>query len=285
MTAGVLLTGLALLAGSAVLISADDRRPAPVSGGPATPLWADEFDGPEGTPPDPRNWTPETGYGWGDGELQAYTERPENASLDGLGHLAITARPERYETPGGTAAYTSARLNTRHKFAFAYGRLEARIKVPAGRGLVSAFWALGADHDSVGWPESGEIDVMEVNGAFPSTVQGTLHGPRLGHIDYTVAAKYTARRALSEGFHVYGVSWSPGRIDFSLDDRVYAVRRPADLPEGSRWRFEQPFFLLFTLAVGPRWAPPPDDTTPWPATMLVDWVRVWPSARTVVDER
>jgi beta-glucanase (GH16 family) len=237
--------------------------------------WADEFTGPRGTRPDPRKWTFETGYGWGDGERQAYTSRPANASLDGRGHLAITARRERYRAPDGrTARYTSARINSRAKFEFAYGRVEARIRVPRGRGLLPAFWALGSDLDRVGWPASGEIDVVEVYGHDPFTVHGTLHGPRHGHEDYAVEGTHRTSRSLARGFHVYGVSWSPRKIVFRFDGEPYAVRTPADLPAGSRWSFEHPFFLLFTLAVGPRWLGAPDAATRFPATMLVDWVRV-----------
>jgi beta-glucanase (GH16 family) len=237
--------------------------------------WSDEFNGPRGRHPDPRRWTLDTGYGWGDRELQSYTGRAANAALDGRGRLAITARRERYTgADGRTAHYTSARLNSRTKFEFAYGRVEARIRVPRGRGLLPAFWALGNDVESAGWPRAGEIDMMEVNGSEPFTLHGTLHGPRAGHKDYALEASRLARTALARRFHVYGVSWSPGRIAFRLDGKVYAVRRRSDLPAGARWTFDHPFFLLFTLAVGPRWLGPPDASTPWPATMLVDWVRV-----------
>jgi beta-glucanase (GH16 family) len=237
--------------------------------------WTDEFKGPRGRRPDPRRWSFETGYGWGDHELQSYTARPANASLDGRGHLAITARRERYTgRDGRTANYTSARMNTRAKLEFAYGRVEARIRVPRGRGLLPAFWAVGSNLDTAGWPAAGEIDIMEVNGSEPFTLHGTLHGPRSGHKDYTLEASRLARAPLSKRFHVYGVSWSPGRIVFRLDGSVYAVRMPSDLPADSSWSFDHPFFLVFTLAVGPRWLGPPDATTRWPATMLVDWVRV-----------
>ena len=231
--------------------------------------------GPEAAFRTPRKWTLETGYGWGDHELQSYTARPANVSLDGRGRLAITARRERYRGPDGRAAsYTSARINSRAKFEFAYGRVEARIRVPGGRGLLPAFWALGSNLDRVGWPASGEIDVMEVNGSEPFTLHGSLHVPRRRHKSYALEASRRTGSALANDFHVYGVSWSPERIAFRLDGEVYAVRTRYDLPPGSRWTFEHPFFLLFTLAVGPRWLEPPDATTPWPATMLVDWVRV-----------
>lgn len=248
-----------------------DRRPGGAGG---SLIWADEFQGPAGAKPDPRRWRFETGLGWGDGELQYY--RRANASLDGRGHLAITGHNTQYTDPHGvTARYTSARLNTEDRFEFAYGRVAARIRTPAGQGLASAFWALGNSFYTVGWPAAGEIDIMEVKGAKPRTLLGNLHGPRRGHEDYSLDATRRAKLPLSARFHVYAVSWSPGRIAFSFDRKVYAVRTPADLPVHARWRFEHPFFLLLTLAIGGEWAGPPDATTSWPATLLVDWVRVW----------
>ena len=281
MSAG--LTFISLLVIGAVLVTAEaDRSPeqspgahGSARGGIGSLAWSDEFTGRRGSLPNPRKWSFETGYGWGDGELQSYTHRAANAALDGRGHLAITARRESYTGPDGhTANYTSARINSQAKFEVAYGRVEARIRVPRGRGLLPAFWALGSNFDTAGWPTAGEIDVMEVNGKDPLTVHGTLHGPRSGHKDYALEATRRTRAPLSRGFHTYGVTWSPGRIAFHFDGRIYAVREPSDLPAGSSWSFDHPFFLLFTLAVGPRWLGPPDATTPWPATMLVDWVRV-----------
>jgi beta-glucanase (GH16 family) len=272
----LLLLGALLVALAAHCSSrASHESRASALGGVGSLAWADEFSGPRGGRPNPRKWTLETGYGWGDRELQSYTGRPANVSLDGRGHLVITARRERYTgSDGRTANYTSARINSRARFEFAYGRVEARIRVPHGRGLLPAFWALGTNLDVAGWPRAGEIDFVEVYGSDPSTVHGTLHGPRRGHEDYALEATRRTGDSLANDFHVYGVSWSPGKIVFRLDGVPYAVRTRRDLPAGSRWSFEHPFFLLFTLAVGPRWLGPPDATTPWPATMLVDWVRV-----------
>ena len=281
MTARVALLPLLLVAVMLVLLGArcssqaSENVRAGAHGAVGSRAWADEFNGPRGRLPNSRKWTLETGYGWGDGERQSYTRRPANVSLDGKGHLAITARRERYTGPDGrTANYTSARINTRAKFEFAYGRVEARIRVPRGRGLLPAFWALGSNLDVAGWPRAGEIDIVEVYNREPNTVHGTLHGPRQGHTDFALEATRRTREPLANDFHVYGVTWSPGKIVFRLDGAVYAARTPSDLPAGSTWSFEHPFFLLFTLAVGPRWLEPPDRTTPWPATMLVDWVRV-----------
>jgi beta-glucanase (GH16 family) len=265
-----LLGTLAVMAG---LERASD--PAPDARSAARLAWKDEFNGPRGARPNPRKWRFDTGYGWGDRELQSYTSRPRNASLDGRGHLVITARREHYTgADHRPASYTSARINSQAKFEFAYGHVDARIRVPAGRGLHPVFWALGSNLDKVGWPAAGEIDVMEVFGGDPFTVHGTLHGPRSGDGKYAVVATRRTRARLSKGFHVYGVSWRPGRIAFRLDGEVYAVRTPSDLPSASRWRFDHPFFLLLNVGVGPRWLGRPDATTPWPARMVVDWVRV-----------
>lgn len=277
MTVGVAVT-TALLLGALVFTTEVAREPGPAPSrhdAAAAPAWSDEFNGPRGARPDPRRWSFETGYGWGDHELQSYTGRAANVSLDGRGHLAITARRERYTgADGRTARYTSARINTGRRFEFAYGRVEARIRVPRGRGLLPAFWALGSNLDRVGWPAAGEIDVMEVNGREPSTVHGTLHGARSDNEEYSLEATRRMRAPLATRFHVYGISWSPGRITFLLDGQPYAVQRRSNLSAGSSWSFDRPFFLVLNVAVGPRWLGRPDSTTRLPARMLVDWVRV-----------
>jgi beta-glucanase (GH16 family) len=267
-----------LVVGTLLATAEIERTPDPARDARArtgSVAWTDEFNGPRGARPNPRKWSFETGYGWGHGELQSYTSRRRNAAMDGRGHLVITARRERYTgRDGRPARYTSARINSHDKFEFAYGRAEARIRVPPGRGLLPAFWALGANLERVGWPAAGEIDLMEVHGGDPFTAHGTLHGPRAGHEEYALEAVRRTGSSLTSGFHVYGISWSPGRIAFRLDGKVYAVRGPSDLPGGSAWSFNRPFFLLLNIAVGPRWLGRPDATTHWPARMLVDWVRV-----------
>lgn len=252
--------------------AAQDPAPAPRGVGPV--VWSDEFRGPRGRRPDPRRWEAEIGGRWGQQEVQSYTARARNASLDGRGNLVITAREERYTGADGvTRDHTSARLVTRDRLEFAYGRVEARMRVPSGGGLVSAFWALGRDVDAIGWPAAGEIDVMEVLGSRPREVLGSLHGP--GRDDrYALVAERGTSVPLSAGFHTYRVDWSPSEITWSIDGRPYAVRRPGDLAPGQRWVFDRPFFLLLTLAVGGRWAGPPAQDVRWPARLVVDWVRV-----------
>jgi beta-glucanase (GH16 family) len=244
---------------------------------PPAPIWSDEFSGPAGAAPNPAKWTAQTGGGWGGNELECYTGRASNVSLDGAGHLAITAQRETCtDANGRTCRYTSARLQTNGLFQTTYGELEARLKLPAGQGLWPAFWALGSDIDSVGWPASGEIDVMESIGNNPFSVYGSIHGPVSGSMTpYGITVAHTSPVSLADGFHTYGVTWSPSSIVFTLDGVPYASDSPAALAAGRQWVFGKPFFLLLDLAVGGTWPGSPDATTPFPATLLVDWVRVY----------
>lgn len=225
--------------------------------------WADDFDGPAGSAPGPW-WTAEVGAG-GDRELQTY--RAGNAALDGGGRLALTARYE----PDGTI--TSARLITKGAVTVCHGCVEARIRVPAGQGVWPAFWMLGTDIDAVGWPECGEIDVMEVVGSEPRTVHGTLHGPGYAGVERGIGTAHDAGVPLADGFHVYGVHWGPGRVRWLLDGAPYATLTPADVPSEA-WRFEHEFYLLLNLAIGGPWPGNEVEAPRLPATMLVDWVRV-----------
>jgi beta-glucanase (GH16 family) len=274
---------ICLVLAGLVLTGSFNRQSALVPDGGLRPpagyhlVWADEFNGPRGTQPDPANWQFETGgTGWGNGELQYYTASPTNASLDGAGHLAITARREVYTGDGVTRDYTSALVQTAGRFQTTYGLIEARIKLPAGQGLWPAFWAIGTDFDRVGWPDSGEIDLMENVANDPFKVYGVLHGPQEGRRNgYNLVAATRSATSLASGFHVFGIDWSPGKIVFTLDGVPYATRTPASLPAGSQWVFDKPFYLILNLAVGGDFPGPPDATTPFPATMLVDWVRVY----------
>jgi beta-glucanase (GH16 family) len=261
-----------------ILLAALLARPAPVRGD--TPLWADEFDGPAGTAPDPTRWTPEIGAGgWGNGELQYYTDRPENVALDGDGHLAITARRESY----GGAAYTSARLKTQGTYRRAYGRFEARIKLPRGAGLWPAFWMLGDDLPTVGWPGAGEIDVMEQVGHEPGVVHSSLHGPGFSGGASLTSAFALAGGSFADDFHTFTADWSPGRIRFLVDGVEFRRFSPANLPAGGRWVFDHPFFLLLNLAVGGAWPGAPPASTAFPQTMLIDHVRVFSGDGAAVD--
>ena len=245
-------------------------------------VFSDQFIGPAGTPPSASNWIHDLGaYGAPDNELQTYTDSPANASADGHGDLAIVARRQTATgTDGLTRNYTSARLETQGLFSAKYGLIEARMKIPAGTGLWSAFWMLGNSVTTVGWPASGEIDVMETLGQDPLTVRATIHGPTTSHgpsgrSGYSRGMNFDSASSLASGFHVYGVSWSPNSVTWLLDGTPYATVTPADLAPGQTWVFNQPFHLLLNLAVGGNWDGLPNLSTPFPATLLVNWVRVY----------
>jgi beta-glucanase (GH16 family) len=237
-------------------------------------VWQQQFDGPAGASPDPHVWTPVTGKPrTHNGELEVYTRRRSNYSLDGHGDLAITALRQ-----GG--GYTSAKIETLGAFQVQYGRIEADIKVPQGAGLWPAFWLLGSNYPHVGWPESGELDAMEVSGTKPNVVVGTVHGPLIARSQSSWQKNAVERTAtpLGDGFHVYGIDWSPHEVIFTLDGAPYGEVTPASLRSSQRWVFDHPYFLVLDLAVGGRFPGPPTAATHFPATMLVRWVRVWKQA-------
>jgi beta-glucanase (GH16 family) len=242
--------------------------------------WADEFDGSAGTAPDPANWDFDLGVGaspgWGNRELESYTNRPENVSLDGHGALAITARSEQHTgLDGATRDFTSARIKTQKRVTWTYGRVEARIKMPSGRGLWPAFWAVGENVYSVGWPASGEMDIVELLGSDPSTAYGSIHGPSQAGRAFGSSKSVRAATPLSDQFHSYGTLGVPGAVQMLLDGKPYVTYTPADLGPANQWVFDHPFHLILNLAVGGNWPGAPDGSTRFPATMLVDYVRVW----------
>ncbi|MCS7090555.1 MAG: glycoside hydrolase family 16 protein [Verrucomicrobiota bacterium] len=240
-------------------------------------VWADEFEGPDGSRPNPEWWTFDLGGGgWGNNELQTYTDRTRNCRIE-RGLLVVEAHRETYTGADGiTRNYTSARLKTQGRVAFRYGRIEARIRVPRGQGLWPAFWMLGTNFPSVGWPQCGEIDIMENIGREPGTVYGTLHGPGYAGGN-AVGGRYTLPHgaALADDFHVFAVEWETNRMRWFIDDILYFTATPASLPVGRTWVFEQPFFLILNVAVGGNWPGSPDATTVFPQRMLVDHVRVY----------
>lgn len=229
-------------------------------------MWRDEFDGPA---LDPAKWVRETGGdGWGNAELEFYTDRAENARIED-GHLVVVARQER----AGNREYTSARLKTQGLAAWRYARVEARIQVPRGQGLWPAFWMLGDNCDKVGWPECGEIDIMENIGREPTLVHGTVHGPGYSGAQGVGAAYELPAGAFAEGFHVYAIEWEPEAIRWYVDGALYQTIAPRDLP--GRWVYDHPFFIIVNVAVGGHWPGSPDETTVFPQVMRVDYVRVY----------
>lgn len=242
----------------------------------------DEFSQPYNTAVDASKWDFEFGAnGWGNNELQFYTNTKRNAIHDGSGRLLIRARREPKNTPYVCAyampcEYTSARLLTRGIFAQRYGRFEARMRIPAGQGLWPAFWLLGTNFAEVGWPQSGEIDIVENIGREPTLAHGTIHGPGYSgakSLGTPVSLPNNAR--LSDDFHMFAIEWQENEIRWYLNDRLYATRTPKDLPPGSSWVFDGAMYLILNLAVGGDWPGNPDQTTVFPANLLVDYVRVY----------
>ncbi len=268
--------GPALSVGSAAR-GAHTESSSPPAPTKANLIWADEFNGEAGSFPDPQKWAAETGgTGWGNEELEYYTGRPNNAAVDGSGHMAITAQREPFGAGDERQEFTSARLATKGLFTAEYGRIEARIKLPSGRGLWPAFWAVGADSPTVGWPRCGEIDIMESLGQDTHTLYGTIHGPQSDStLDYGLSTPLHVSESLSSEYHDYGIIWTPDSIAFTFDGNVYSDRDRASLTAGQEWVFNKPFFLRLNLAVGGSWPGPPDSSTPFPSQMSIDWVRVW----------
>jgi beta-glucanase (GH16 family) len=239
-----------------------------------TTPWSDEFDGPANSLPDQTRWTYDLGNnnGWGNQELETYTNLPENVHLDGNGHLVIHVE----KTGSG---FTSARLKTKGLLAIQYGRVEARIKLPFGQGIWPAFWMLGNDIDTKQWPECGEIDIMENIGKEPRINHGSMHGPGYsGGAAITGAYTLQGGQTFADGFHTFAIQWAPQTVTFYVDDNQYRTVTPASLPAGARWVFDNPFFLLLNVAVGGSFPGSPDSTTQFPQDMMVDYIRYVPLA-------
>jgi beta-glucanase (GH16 family) len=233
----------------------------------------DGFDGAANSVPDDAFWGYDVGQWHANGQLQEYTSSADNIRLDGAGHLIIEAKPV-------ASGFTSGRLVTRDRVAMLYGRLSARIKMPSGQGISPSFWMVGSDIDTVGWPNCGEIDLVETpsSGTYRYT---TLHGPLAdsppgARIDYQVQTQ-DQTVDLSAAFHTYWVVRAPGSIVIGMDDTTFATFSPESLTPGQQWVFDRPMYAILNVAVGDAWAGPPDVTTPWPATMLVDWFRWEPA--------
>ena len=227
-------------------------------------VWSDEFDK---SSLDSSNWTAEIGTGsngWGNNELQYYTNRTENLQVTG-GNLVITARKENY----GGKNYTSARIKSQGLRNFTYGKIEARIKLPTGQGLWPAFWMLGSNFSTAGWPYCGEIDIMErVN--TNSFVNGTVHWDANGYASYGRESGYID----FSGYHVYSVEWDSNYIRWFVDGVQFNEFYIAN-GTGNTEEFQRPHFILLNLAVGGNWPGSPNSQTPFPSQMLVDYVRVY----------
>ncbi len=234
--------------------------------------WADEFD--VNGLPDSTKWSFDisgNAHGWGNNELQFYTlQDGGNAKVED-GVLKITARKETIEEKH----YTSARLITRDKASFLYGRMEIRAKLPAGRGLWPAIWMLGDNIKDKGWPASGEIDIMEHVGYEKDSIYGTVHSTTYNHIKGTEKTKAVFLNDPYNDFHVYSIEWTSEKIDFFVDDHLYNSVQNEHLSK-DEWPFDEPFFFILNLAVGGNWGGKMGiDDAVFPATMEVDYVRVY----------
>jgi beta-glucanase (GH16 family) len=272
------------------------RQPATVASVPfdwGDPVWSYKFDGQAQQLPDSSRWTYDTGNqnGWGNHEVEIYCSpksdlpkgcdpRHPNAFLDGAGHLVIRAEKN------ASGVWTSARITTRGLKTFQYGRVEARMKLPVGAGLWPSFWMLGANFPTVGWPSSGSVGMVEnvslgphSDGLGPTVIRSTLHGPRYsGGNGLWHDFKLPNGGRIDDGnFHTYGVIWSPGMMQFYVDDpaNIFFVQSASNVPQGGEWVFDHPFSLVMNLAVGGDWPGNPDSTTPNPSDILVDYVRVY----------
>lgn len=243
-----------------------------------TLLWSDEFNGPAGQLPDSSTWGYDLGngdWGWGNAEHQYYTNSPSNVAQDGNGHLVITARRENVGNCwNGPCQYTSARILSYGRRSFTYGRIEARMRLPIGQAIWPAFWMLGSNLGQVGWPQCGEIDIMENIGSDPLYVHGTLHGPGYSGGNGVGASFHSPNgQPFANDFHVYRIDWTPAGISWYVDGVHYSTKTAQDV--SGQWVFNQPFFIILNLAVGGQWPGVPDGTAVFPQTLTIDYVRVY----------
>lgn len=233
-------------------------------------VWSDEFNTASGTLPDATKWTYDIGNsGWGNSELQYYTNRTQNIATDGNGNLVITAIKESYNG----APYTSARIKSQGLFSQKHGRFEARIKTPYGPGIWPAFWLLGDDVSTTGWPQCGEIDIMELRGQQPHIINGSLHGPGYSGGNAITKPYSIPNTRFDVDFHLFAVEWNENYIDYFVDDYLYQRIKKSDV--SGEWVFDNSFFMILNVAVGGNYVGYPTSSTPFPQKMYVDYVRVY----------
>ncbi len=233
-------------------------------------VWQDEFEG------DDINldyWSHEIGgNGWGNAEAQYYSNDPKNSFIED-GYLVIQALEEKV----GGKLYSSARLITRDKVEVEYGRVEARIQIPYGEGIWPAFWMLGNNLGRKGWPDAGEIDIMENIGREPALIHGTVHGPGYAGGDGVGGSKrLSGGGRYADDFHIFAIEWEEEEIRWYMDEQMYFKITPDAVP--GDWVYDHPFYIILNVAVGGRWPGYPDDTTTFPQTMKVDYVRIYQPA-------
>lgn len=248
-----------------------------------TLAWSDEFDGDSGAFVDTTKWRPDSAdgchmgiCGWGNQEKQFYTASTDNISLNGRGHLRITARvaPAGFTCYYGPCRYTSGKITTRGRYSAAPGKVEARIKLPTGQGLWPAFWMLGSGWPSTPWPQCGELDIMENKGSQPTITSSAIHGP--GYSGATPLAQAKTRQTpYHEDFHTFAVAWDATQVRFFIDGELHYRVTRGDVQQFGPWVFDQSFFPILNLAVGGHFDGDPLSDSILPAVMLVDYVRAY----------
>jgi beta-glucanase (GH16 family) len=264
------------------LLLKDNRAPDPGPSGWSM-VWGEEFNEPAGTPPNPEYWSYEIGDGtvngipgWGNDEFQYYTDDPANSATDGQGNMVLTVREAdgSLECYYGTCEYTSARLISKYKAEFAYGRIESRILVPDGEaGLWPAFWSLGTDIDVVSWPQTGEIDFMEYVSRLPNEIFGTIHGPGYAG-GQSYGNVFDFGEPVYNNYHTFAIEWEPDLIKWYVDDILYHTATPADVAP-NEWVFNDPIFMIFNVAVGGNFGGSVSPDLTFPQEMVIDYVRVY----------
>jgi beta-glucanase (GH16 family) len=235
--------------------------------------WSDEFNGPAGAPPDANKWSPRVGgEGWGNQQLDYDTDN-KNAYQDGQGNLVLEAdrSGSGYTCWYGPCQYTSAQITTTGHFSFTYGRIEGRIKIPSGQGFWSAFWMIGNNCDTAGWPRCGEVDIMEILAQQPGLLSGTVHGPGNYSGDYKAPGGTFANDC-----HLYALQWDPDHLYFSVDGVTYFTINRSEI--GPDWVYDHPFSILLNLPIGGKWPGTPPANAPFPRKMLIDYVRIYSSS-------
>lgn len=249
--------------------------------------WSDEFDGDSGTFVDTTKWRPDTAdgcqlgiCGWGNQEKQYYAASTDNIALNGRGQLMITARvaPTGMSCYYGPCRYTSGKITTRGNYFADPGMLEARLKLPTGQGLWPAFWMLGEGWPTTPWPQCGELDIMENKGSQPSTTSSAIHGPGYSGATPLAHASTRSAGAYHEDFHTFAVAWDAAQIRFFIDGEMHYWATRGDVERFGPWVFDRRFFPILNLAVGGHFDGDPQSDAILPATMLVDWVRVYARA-------
>ncbi len=274
---GAVLVGAAIACASGAATVSPPPPPPPW-----VQVWSDEFEGQAGSSVDTTKWHFDLGdgcpgvCGWGNNEREYYRSDTSNVRLNGSGQLLIVARVATDSIPCyyGRCGYTSAKITTNGKTFADPGRVEARIKLAAGQGLWPAFWMLGKNIGTVGWPTCGELDIMENHGSDITSMSSAVHGPGYSGNTPFVHVRRFASGGVTD-FHRYAVEWDSTSIRYFVDDTLHYLVARGFVEQHSRWVFDQQFFAILNLAVGGNFDHDPTSDAIFPATMQVDYVRVY----------